>query len=246
MCISCEMCLRLSLDCDPDTSVGLRHGRYCYSQMNYMWRSLSCPSISLTNLCCLLFSGIQFRLPSSCSVDRANPPPAVTHTPSYKAKTPPPVPPRATSKPLISVTAQSSTDSTQDAYHEGRHPRGSILWAPDGLGGSGRNLYNSTDSLDSAKAVTLAMETAAGKRHASMGSHSSVQTCDKAVLVSKAEEYLKTPRSSIGIQVETATDSESESKGLPQYHSVGTQVEDDKGYACRKWKQKIQPLQFAL
>ncbi|XP_052324906.1 disks large-associated protein 2 [Oncorhynchus keta] len=194
------MCLRLSLDCDPDTSVGLRHGRYCYSQMNYMWRSLSCPSISLTNLCCLLFSGIQFRLPSSCSVDRANPPPAVTHTPSYKAKTPPPVPPRATSKPLISVTAQSSTDSTQDAYHEGRHPRGSILWAPDGLGGSGRNLYNSTDSLDSAKAVTLAMETAAGKRHASMGSHSSVQTCDKAVLVSKAEEYLKTPRSSIGIQ----------------------------------------------
>uniref|UniRef100_A0A4W5MYD7 Discs, large (Drosophila) homolog-associated protein 2b n=1 Tax=Hucho hucho TaxID=62062 RepID=A0A4W5MYD7_9TELE len=156
---------------------------------------------------------------------------AVTHTPSYKAKTPPPVPPRATSKPLISVTAQSSTDSTQDAYHEGRHPRGSVLWAPDGLGGSGRTLYNSTDSLDSAKAVTLAMETAAGKRHASTGSHSSVQTCDKAVLVSKAEEYLKTPRSSIGIQVrqvETATDSESESKGLPQYHSVGTQVEDDK------------------
>nr|XP_046146891.1 disks large-associated protein 2-like [Oncorhynchus gorbuscha] len=148
-------------------------------------------------------TGIQFRLPSSCSVDRANPPPAVTHTPSYKAKTPPPVPPRATSKPLISVTAQSSTDSTQDAYHEGRHPRGSILWAPDGLGGSGRNLYNSTDSLDSAKAVTLAMETAAGKRHASMGSHSSVQTCDKAVLVSKAEEYLKTPRSSIGIQFVT-------------------------------------------
>ncbi|XP_055728303.1 disks large-associated protein 2-like isoform X2 [Salvelinus fontinalis] len=181
-------------------------------------------------------SGIQFRLPSSCSVDRANPhpeplpvcSPTVTHTPSYKAKTPPPVPPRATSKPLISVTAQSSTDSTQDAYHEGRHPRGSILWAPDGLGGSGRTLYNSTDSLDSAKAVTLAMETAAGKRHASTGSHSSVQTCDKAVLVSKAEEYLKTPRSSIGIQVETATDSESESKGLPQYHSVGTQVEDDK------------------
>ncbi|XP_019911983.1 disks large-associated protein 2 isoform X1 [Esox lucius] len=173
-------------------------------------------------------TGIQFRLPSSCSVDRDNPPPAVTHTPTYKAKTPPPVPPRATSKPLISVTAQSSTESTQDTYHEGRHQRGSILWAPDSLGGSGRTLYNSTDSLDSAKAVTLAMETSAAKRHAPTGSHSSVQTCDKAVLVSKAEEYLKTPRSSIGIQVETATDSESESKGLPQYHSVGTQVEEDK------------------
>ena len=102
------------------------------------------------------------------------------------------MPPRATTKPVISVTAQSSTESTQDAYHEGRPPRGGVLWAGDGLA---RSAYNSTDSLDSAKAVTLAMETvAASKRHASTGSHISVQTCDKAVLVSKAEEYLKTPR----------------------------------------------------
>lgn len=124
--------------------------------------------------------------------------PAVSYPPSYK-KTPPPVPPRTTTKPLISVTAQSSTESTQDAYHEGRHPRGG-LWTTDSLG---RPIYSSTDSLDSTKAVTMAMESAAGKRHASLGSHTSVQTCDKAVLVSKAEEYLKTPRSSIGIQVTT-------------------------------------------
>lgn len=129
---------------------------------------------------------------------------AITYTPNYK-KTPPPVPPRTTSKPLISITAQSSTESTQDAYHEGRHPHG--MWAPDGLSlglNPGRTLYNSTDSLDSAKAVTIAMEAAgvmAGKRHPSTDSHSSVVTCDKAILVSKAEEYLKTPRSSIGIQV---------------------------------------------
>lgn len=131
--------------------------------------------------------------------------PAITYTPNYK-KTPPPVPPRTTSKPLISITAQSSTESTQDAYHEGRHPRGG-MWAPDGLSlglSPGRALYNSTDSLDSTKAVTVAMEAAgvmAGKRHPSTDSHSSVLTCDKAILVSKAEEYLKTPRSSIGIQV---------------------------------------------
>ncbi|XP_068610203.1 disks large-associated protein 2 [Brachionichthys hirsutus] len=154
----------------------------------------------------------------------------------YK-KTPPPVPPRTTTKPLISVTAQSSTESTQDAYQEGRHPRGG-LWTTDSLG---RPIYSSTDSLDSAKAVTMAMESAAGKRHASLGSHTSIQTCDKAVLVSKAEEYLKTPRSSIGIQgtvthrsvvfidqVETVTDSETESKALPQFHSIGIQVEDRK------------------
>lgn len=125
--------------------------------------------------------------------------PAVSYPPSYK-KTPPPVPPRTTTKPLISVTAQSSTESTQDAYQEGRHPRGG-LWTTDSLG---RPIYSSTDSLDSTKAVTMAMESAAGKRHASLGSHTSIQTCDKAVLVSKAEEYLKTPRSSIGIQVQKA------------------------------------------
>uniref|UniRef100_A0A665VZV2 Discs, large (Drosophila) homolog-associated protein 2a n=1 Tax=Echeneis naucrates TaxID=173247 RepID=A0A665VZV2_ECHNA len=157
---------------------------------------------------------------------------SITYTPNYK-KTPPPVPPRTTSKPLISITAQSSTESTQDAYHEGRHPHGG-MWAPDGLGlglSPGRALYNSTDSLDSTKAVTIAMEAAgvmAGKRHPSTDSHSSVLTCDKAILVSKAEEYLKTPRSSIGIQVEAATDSESESKGSREYHSVGIQVEDEK------------------
>uniref|UniRef100_A0A3B4A9M4 Uncharacterized protein n=1 Tax=Periophthalmus magnuspinnatus TaxID=409849 RepID=A0A3B4A9M4_9GOBI len=168
---------------------------------------------------------------------------AITYTPSYK-KDPPPVPPRTTSKPLISITAQSSTESTQDAYHEGRHLHTS-MWGPDGLTlglSPGRALYNSTDSLDSTKAVTLAMEAAkamAGKRHPSTDSHSSVLTCDKAILVSKAEEYLKTPRSSIGIQVkknavhlgkkvEAATDSESESKGSREYHSVGIQVEDDK------------------
>ncbi|XP_054618718.1 disks large-associated protein 2 isoform X4 [Dunckerocampus dactyliophorus] len=173
---------------------------------------------------CFCLSGIQFRLPTSCSVDRAQPPPAVSYPPSYKKTPPPPVPPRATTKPLISVTAQSSTESTQDAYQEGRQPRGG-LWTTDSLG---RPIYSSTDSLDSSKAVTMAIESAAAKRHASLGSHTSIQTCDKAVLVSKAEEYLKTPRSSIGIQVETVTDSETESKGLPQFHSIGIQVEDHK------------------
>ncbi|KAK2891622.1 disks large-associated protein 2 isoform X1 [Channa argus] len=178
-------------------------------------------------------TGIQFCLPSTCSIDRTpQQTPAITYTPNYK-KTPPPVPPRTTSKPLISITAQSSTESTQDAYHDGRHPHAG-MWPSDGLSmglSTGRGLYNSTDSLDSAKAVTIAMEAAgvmAGKRHPSTDSHSSVLTCDKAVLVSKAEEYLKTPRSSIGIQVEAATDSESESKGSREYHSVGIQVEDDK------------------
>ncbi|XP_040345723.1 disks large-associated protein 2 isoform X2 [Herpailurus yagouaroundi] len=154
---------------------------------------------------------------------------------NYK-KTPPPVPPRTTSKPLISVTAQSSTESTQDAYQDSRAQRASP-WPQDG-----RGLYNSTDSLDSNKAMSLALETAAAQRLAAEGQSSSTRTSDKAVLVSKAEDFLKSRRSSIGIQdsefpehqpyprsdVETATDSDTESRGLREYHSVGIQVEDEK------------------
>ncbi|KAK2094041.1 hypothetical protein P7K49_027779 [Saguinus oedipus] len=118
---------------------------------------------------------------------------AVSYT-NYK-KTPPPVPPRTTSKPLISVTAQSSTESTQDAYQDSRAQRMSP-WPQDG-----RGLYNSTDSLDSNKAMNLALETAAAQRHMADGQSGSARTSDKAILVSKAEELLKSRCSSIGIQV---------------------------------------------
>ncbi|XP_032324250.1 disks large-associated protein 2 [Camelus ferus] len=159
---------------------------------------------------------------------------AISYT-NYK-KTPPPVPPRTTSKPLISVTAQSSTESTQDAYQDSRAQRMSP-WPQDG-----RSLYDSTDSLDSTKAMSLALESAAAQRHASEGQGGSGRTSDKAILASKAEEVLKSRRSSIGVQdsefpehqsyprsdVETATDSDTESRGLREYHSIGVQVEDEK------------------
>ncbi|KAG8517565.1 Disks large-associated protein 2 [Galemys pyrenaicus] len=140
---------------------------------------------------------------------------AVSYT-NYK-KTPPPVPPRTTSKPLISVTAQSSTESTQDAYQDGRAQRGAP-WAQDG-----RGLYDSTDSLDSTKALSLALETAAAQRL-----EGSARAGDKAMLATKAEAFLQNRHSSVGIQVETATDSDTESRGLREYHSVGVQVEDEK------------------
>ncbi|KAH0506955.1 Disks large-associated protein 2 [Microtus ochrogaster] len=150
--------------------------------------------------------------------------PLVQATVSYTnyKKTPPPVPPRTTSKPLISVTAQSSTESTQDAYQDSRAQRMSP-WTQDS-----RGLYNSMDSLDSNKAMNLALETAAAQRHATEAQSGSTRTSDKAILVSKAEELLKSRCSSIGVQVETATDSDTESRGLREYHSVGVQVEDEK------------------
>ncbi|XP_072134406.1 disks large-associated protein 2 [Mobula birostris] len=152
---------------------------------------------------------------------------AVTCT-NYK-KTPPPVPPRTTSKPVISVTTQSSTESTQDAYHENRSQRSSP-WPQEGKG-----LYNSTDSLDSTKAVNIALETMSAQQPGvNSGRSSMVLTRDKAILtldVGKAEQFIKSRRSSIGIQVdavETTTDSDTDSRGLREYHSIGVQVEDEK------------------
>uniref|UniRef100_A0A3B3ZZA1 Discs, large (Drosophila) homolog-associated protein 1b n=1 Tax=Periophthalmus magnuspinnatus TaxID=409849 RepID=A0A3B3ZZA1_9GOBI len=74
---------------------------------------------------------------------------------TYK-KTPPPVPPRtstcSTSKPFISITAQSSTESAQDAYMEEEGPRGDMTIQS--------GLSNSTESIDSMKALTAAIEAA--------------------------------------------------------------------------------------
>lgn len=105
------------------------------------------------------------------------------------------MPPRTTSKPLISVTAQSSTESTQDAYQDGRAQR-MAPWPQDG-----RGLYNSTDSLDSTKAMSLALETAAAQRLGSDGQSGPLRSSDRTTLGAKAEDFVRGPRSSVGIQV---------------------------------------------
>ncbi|KAI4824390.1 hypothetical protein KUCAC02_012904, partial [Chaenocephalus aceratus] len=66
-------------------------------------------------------------------------------------KAPPPVPPRTTSKPLISVTVQSSTESAQDVYLD-HQDRGS-----EANSQSGRS--NSSDSLCSIRTGSLAKGT---------------------------------------------------------------------------------------
>lgn len=68
-------------------------------------------------------------------------------------KAPPPVPPRTTSKPLISVTLQSSTESAQDTYLD-QQDRGS-----EANSQSGRS--NSSDSLCSIRTGSLAKATRA-------------------------------------------------------------------------------------
>uniref|UniRef100_A0A8C2HHL4 Discs, large (Drosophila) homolog-associated protein 3 n=1 Tax=Cyprinus carpio TaxID=7962 RepID=A0A8C2HHL4_CYPCA len=132
-------------------------------------------------------------------------------------KGPPPLPPRM-SKPMISVTAQSSTESTQDAYFQStgqpalvrpRHssadnllegPRGSRERAGSSLGKSASLPQN---SMSLAKALTGGEQEGRGRKW----------------------------RPSIAVQVdssETLSDSDPEGKALREVHSIGVQVEDDK------------------
>ncbi|XP_008317729.1 disks large-associated protein 4 isoform X2 [Cynoglossus semilaevis] len=91
----------------------------------------------------------------TASVTSDSPPPTTTAIGySYSSNTsslrraPPPVPPRTTSKPLISVTLQSSTESAQDTYLD-EQDRGSEANSQSGCS-------NSSDSLCSIRTGSLA------------------------------------------------------------------------------------------
>ncbi|XP_037334351.2 disks large-associated protein 4 isoform X1 [Pungitius pungitius] len=89
----------------------------------------------------------------TASVNSESPPHAsagysYSSNPISNRKAPPPVPPRITSKPLISVTVQSSTESAQDVYAD-QQERGS-----EANSQSGRS--NSSDSLCSIRTASLA------------------------------------------------------------------------------------------
>uniref|UniRef100_A0A8D0GZU2 DLG associated protein 1 n=1 Tax=Sphenodon punctatus TaxID=8508 RepID=A0A8D0GZU2_SPHPU len=149
---------------------------------------------------------------------------------TYK-KTPPPVPPRTTTKPFISITAQSSTESAQDAYMDGHGQRGDII--------SQSGLSNSTESLDSMKALTAAIEAANAQIHGPASQHignntSAVTTTTTIATVAvedrKKDHFKKNRCLSIGIQVDGAEESidASENKAGSKFQSIGVQVEEEK------------------
>ncbi|XP_040335239.1 disks large-associated protein 1 isoform X6 [Herpailurus yagouaroundi] len=149
---------------------------------------------------------------------------------TYK-KTPPPVPPRTTTKPFISITAQSSTESAQDAYMDGQGQRGDII--------SQSGLSNSTESLDSMKALTAAIEAANAQIHGPASQHMSnnpatVTTTTTIATVTtedrKKDHFKKNRCLSIGIQVDDAEEPEKtgENKAPSKFQSVGVQVEEEK------------------
>ncbi|XP_026698507.1 disks large-associated protein 1 [Athene cunicularia] len=149
---------------------------------------------------------------------------------TYK-KTPPPVPPRTTTKPFISITAQSSTESAQDAYMDGHGQRGDII--------SQSGLSNSTESLDSMKALTAAIEAANAQIHGPASQHvgnntATVTTTTTIATVAvedrKKDHFKKNRCLSIGIQVQGIE----ESSSLVTFFffffffSIGVQVEEEK------------------
>ncbi|NWW18354.1 DLGP1 protein, partial [Falcunculus frontatus] len=149
---------------------------------------------------------------------------------TYK-KTPPPVPPRTTTKPFISITAQSSTESAQDAYMDGHGQRGDII--------SQSGLSNSTESLDSMKALTAAIEAANAQIHGPASQHvgnntATVTTTTTIATVAvedrKKDHFKKNRCLSIGIQVDGAEESAipGDNKATSKFQSIGVQVEEEK------------------
>ncbi|XP_029948540.1 disks large-associated protein 4 isoform X2 [Salarias fasciatus] len=166
-----------------------------------------------------------------------------------KKAAPPPVPPRTTSKPYISVTVQSSTESAQDNYLDQQDRRSEVTSQ------SSHAHSNSSDSLDSTRANSLARgiprpphiipTPIATPREPILPAtaNASTETSDSVVQQESlksgfikgnlaAEEPLVAPvprrkLSSIGIQVDCIQEvPREETPPLAKFQSIGVQVED--------------------
>uniref|UniRef100_A0A673FZW3 Disks large-associated protein 1-like n=1 Tax=Sinocyclocheilus rhinocerous TaxID=307959 RepID=A0A673FZW3_9TELE len=153
---------------------------------------------------------------------------------TYK-KTPPPVPPRSTpTRPYISITAQSSTESAQDAYNEltGSGPANRALAAVQS------GLSNSTESIDSMKALTAAIEAANAQVHGPASQHVTnstitITTATATTSVTHISQEAKRDALrkclSIGIQVDGPEET-NQSEVHCKFQSVGIQVEEERCY----------------
>ncbi|XP_021541893.1 disks large-associated protein 1 isoform X6 [Neomonachus schauinslandi] len=133
-------------------------------------------------------------------------------------------PPRTTTtvRTIQSSTAQSSTESAQDAYMDGQGQRGDII--------SQSGLSNSTESLDSMKALTAAIEAANAQIHGPASQHMSNNPAAVTTEDRKKDHFKKNRCLSIGIQVDDAEepDKTGENKAPSKFQSVGVQVEEEK------------------
>ncbi|XP_043915198.1 disks large-associated protein 3 [Protopterus annectens] len=147
-------------------------------------------------------------------------------------KAPPPIPPRIATKPIISITAQSSTESNQDNYLP-REVTPAPPWPKEV-----KTLCNSTDSLDSAKVLSMSGESSTTQfrtpmKPATVINHKGIMCRTEP----KIEKRIRKWCPSIGVQVdssETVSDSDTESKSQREFHSIGVQVEDKRRARFRR------------
>ncbi|XP_075812207.1 disks large-associated protein 1 isoform X3 [Microtus pennsylvanicus] len=125
------------------------------------------------------------------------------------------------------VEAQSSTESAQDAYMDGQGQRGDMI--------SQSGLSNSTESLDSMKALTAAIEAANAQIHGPASQHmgnnaAAAPTVATVATEDRKKDFKKNRCLSIGIQVDDADEPEKpgENKAPSKFQSVGVQVEEEK------------------
>ncbi|NXT68610.1 DLGP4 protein, partial [Chaetops frenatus] len=144
---------------------------------------------------------------------------------AYK-KTPPPVPPRTTSKPFISVTVQSSTESAQDTYLDSQDHKSEVT--------SQSGLSNSSDSLDSTRtpSVTRGSIVTPARDTPELPQKNATLKSDKGTLTNEeppVENIPKRKLSSIGIQVDCLQPvaKEEPPPAATKFQSIGVQVEDE-------------------
>ncbi|XP_044280933.1 disks large-associated protein 3 [Varanus komodoensis] len=140
---------------------------------------------------------------------------------SYR-KAPPPLPSGIKAKPLISVTTQSSTESTHDSFLP-REVNRSPSWSKEAA-----KRCNSTESLENTKITAMSLDLP------SVQPRTSPKPSTLIIRTIPGREELRSLarqrkwRPSIGVQVETISDSDTENRSRREFHSIGVQVEEDK------------------
>ncbi|KAK1795402.1 hypothetical protein P4O66_010583 [Electrophorus voltai] len=154
---------------------------------------------------------------------------------TYK-KAPPPVLPRmAPTRPYISITTQSSTESAQDAYSELGGGGGG--GASRALAAAHPNLSNSTESIDSMKALTAAIEAANAQVHGPASQHATNSTITITAAKTTAnithvsqDGKRDTLRKCLSIGVQVDGPAETAGSEHCKFQSVGIQVEEERCY----------------
>ncbi|XP_060640555.1 disks large-associated protein 3 isoform X1 [Anolis sagrei] len=141
---------------------------------------------------------------------------------SYR-KAPPALPSGIKAKPLIAVTTQSSSESTHDSFLPREVSRSPSSWSKEAA-----KRCNSTESLESTKITAMSLDLPSLQaRTAPKPSTLIIRTIPgREELRSLARQRKWRP--SIGVQVETISDSDTESRSHREVHSIGVQVEEDK------------------